>query len=494
MARCCRAGQWEKMSFRRAREYLLDRYPLRWITLSAVVLTSFIGTWDGAAPVVALPAIMRQFNVGIDSAVWVLTASSLLFAVPMAIFGKLGDMFGHKRIYLVSTAAFAVFAALAGSAPTFGWLIFFRAMQGLASAPAFTATMALIATTFPGEERGRAMGIMSMAASVAWAGGPVLGGVLMRTFNWKAIILVEIPVTVLALLAAWWLMPEDSRTSRPQFDVVGAATLTASALVLMFGLRLVGQLGWTATPTLAMGGAVVGLLGVFLITERRHPTPFVPLALFANQRYSAATVFSAAQVMMVFAMMLLVPVYLQEVAGLDPAAAGLLVAGLSIARIIFEPLAGRLAELRGARLPSLIGIGVLVAVASGFALWLSPRTPGWAVFVGMFVFGVGVSLGRTPVNAAVTHLVDPQRLGLALGVFSMITFTGGALGQTFFGVLLRTLSGAGSAPLATAALSDLLRAFNVSFSLIVGIAALAGLAGVRLPGREMVKDVAPARG
>lgn len=462
--------------------------------MGAVVLTSFIGTWDGAAPVVALPAIMRQFNVGIDSAVWVLTASSLLFAVPMAIFGKLGDMFGHKRIYLVSTAAFAVFAALAGIAPTFGWLIFFRAMQGVASAPTFTATMALIATSFPVEERGRAMGIMSTAASAAWASGPVLAGVLMQTFNWKAIFLVEIPVTVLALLAAWWLMPEDSHKAQPQFDVVGAATLTASVLVLMFGLRLVGQLGWTAIPTLAMGGAFVSLLGVFIITERRHPAPFVPLSLFANPRYSAAMAFSAAQVMMVFAMLLLVPVYLQEVAGLEPAAAGLLVAGLSIARMIFEPLAGRLAELHGARLPSLIGIGVLVAVASGFALWFSPRTPAWAVFAGMFAFGVGISLGRTPVNTAVTRLVDRERLGLALGVFSMISFTGGALGQTFFGVLLRALSGAGSAPLATAALPDLLRAFSVSFSLIVGIAVLAGLAGVRLPGRELVKDVVPARG
>ncbi len=460
---------------------------LRWVTLGAVVLTSFVGTWDGAAPAVALPAITREYAVGIDSAVWVLTASSLLFAVPMAIFGKLGDMFGHKRTYLVSTAAFAVLAALAGFAPTFGWLVFFRALQGVASAPAFTATMALIATSFPGEERGRAMGFMSTAASLAWAGGPPLGGLLMRAFRWQAIILVEIPVTVLAVVLAWRLLPEDAQTSRPQFDLVGAGSLTASALVLMLGLRLAGQWGWTGRPTLAMAALFIALIGLFLMTEQRHKLPFVPLALFANRRFSAATAFSAAQVMMMYAMLLLVSLYLQEVSGVDPATTGLLVAGLSIARIVFEPLTGRLAELRGARLPSLLGLGLLVAVAAVFAVRLSPRTPSWAVFAGMFIFGVGISLGRTPVNAAVTLLVDRERLGLALGVFSMITFTGGALGQTLFGVLLRTLSGVGNAPLATAHRPDLLAAFGVSFGVVVALAALAGAFGLRLPGREMVR-------
>lgn len=469
----------------------IRRVPVRWIILGAVLLTSFIGTWDGAAPVVALPAITRQFGVGIDSAVWVLTASSLLFAVPMAIFGKLGDMFGHKRTYIAATIAFAVFAALAGVAPSFGWLIFFRAMQGLASAPSFTATMALIATTFPTEERGRAMGFMSMAASLAWASGPPLGGLLMRAFPWQSIILVEIPVAAIAVVLAWRLMPEDSQTSRPQFDLVGAGSLTASALVLMLGLRQVGQSGWTGGPTLALAALFAGLIGVFFVTERRHKTPFVPLSLFAHRRYSAAAAFSATQLMTMFAISLLVSVYLQEVGGIDPAVAGLLVAGLSIARIIFEPIAGRIAELRGSRFPALIGVGLLVAVALAFAIALTPRTPGWLIFAAMFIFGVGISLGRTPVNAAVTHLVDRERLGLALGVFSMITFTGGALGQTFFGVLLRTLSGAGDAPLAAASRPDLLAAFGVSFAVVVGVAALAGAFGSQLPGREMVKDVIP---
>ncbi|MBI3738212.1 MAG: MFS transporter [Chloroflexi bacterium] len=468
----------------------VERTPHRWLTLVAIVLTSFMGTWDAAAPVVALPAITREYNIGIDSAVWVIVAGSLLFAVPLAIFGKLGDLFGHKRTYLVSTAAYILFAALAGTAPTFAWLIFFRALQGLASAPTFTATMALITTTFPGEQRGRAMGIMSTAASAGWAIGPVVGGLLMQTFNWKAIILAEIPIGVLAFLGAWWLMPEDSHKAQTQFDWIGAVTLTASALTLMFGLRVISDWG-LAAPTLAIVGGFIGLVGIFLYTERHHPTPFVPLSLFANRGYSAAAAFSATQLITMFAMTLLLSVYLQEVAGLDPAATGLVVAGLSIARIFFEPIAGRFAELRGSRLPSLIGIGLITTIVTSFILWLSPQTPHWIVFVGLLVFGIGISLGRTPVNLAVSHVVDRERLGLALGVFSMITFTGGALGQTFFGVLLRTMSGVGNAPLAAAPLPDLLRAFTVSFSTVFGVAVLAGIIGLQLPGKEKVSDVIP---
>ncbi|HZQ06578.1 MAG TPA: MFS transporter [Anaerolineae bacterium] len=467
----------------------IQPYPQRWLILAAIVLTTFLGTWDGSAPVVALPAITRQYGVGIDSAVWVLTLSSLLFAVPMAIFGKLGDMIGHKRIYLIATLIYILAAAGAGTAPTFGWLIFFRSLEGLASAPWFTAALAIFATTFAPNERGRAMGIMGAGASLAWASGPLLGGLLLQAFDWQAIILVEIPVAILSLAMAWWLIPEDSHKTQEQFDLAGAATFTGLALVLMFGLRIVSDSGWASLPTLAAGGAFVVILALFILIERRHVAPFIPLNLFANRRYTVATLFSATQIVTQFAMMFLVPLYLLEVAGLDPAASGLIVAGLSVARIIFEPVAGRIAELRGCRLPSTVGIGMIIAVAAGFAFVLAPTTPGGIIFTALFVFGVGIVLGRTPVFLAVTHLADRERLGLALGVFSMLTFAGGALGQTFFGVLLQTLSGSGSAPLATVPEPELVLAFSICFALVVGLAALAGVFAQDLPGRKMMNDV-----
>jgi EmrB/QacA subfamily drug resistance transporter len=470
-----------------------ERYRLRWVTLGAIILTSFVGTWDGSAPLVALPAITREFGVGIDTAVWVLTIDSLLFAVPMAIFGKLGDMFGHRRIYLMATGGFALTALLAGLASSFGWLIFFRALQGICSSPAFTATMALIATTFPGHERGRAMGIMSMAASLAWATGPVIGGLLMQWFSWRAIIHAEIPVALVALALAWRLMPQDSRRSQPQFDVLGAASLTASVLTFMFTLRMVGVWGWADRPTLALGLLSLGLLGIFLLTEARVRMPFVPLNLFANAQFTVVTIFSVVHMFTLFGTALLIPVFLQEVKGYTPAQAGLLVVGLSVARIFFEPLAGRVAEVRGSRLPSLAGTFLIASVALSIALALTATIPDWVIAGAAIALGIGISMGRTPVNTAVTHLVEAERLGLALGVFSMLTFTGGSLGQAFFGVLLRGLSGTGNSPLASAPQPTLVVAFSMSFGVIAGVALLASFFGLRLPGREMVGDVVAAR-
>lgn len=455
-------------------------------------MTSFIGTWDGAAPVVALPAITREYGVGIDTAVWVLTVGSLLFAVPMAIFGKLGDMFGHRRIYLVATGGFAIAALLSSLAPSFGWLLFFRAMQGLGSSPAFTATMALIATTFPKGERGRAMGFMATAASIAWAAGPAVGGMLMKWFSWRAIILAEVPVALLALILAWRLMPVDTRKSQPQFDVLGAASLTAAVLMFMFALSMVGRAGLTGFPTLLFAGLSLCLLGVFLVTELRVESPFVPLNLFANIRFSAATVFSMVHMFTLFGTMLLIPVFLQEVRGYDPARAGLLILGFSVARIFFEPLAGRITEVRGSRLPSLFGTYLIAGVALLFALSLAASTPDWVVVSVSIALGIGVSMGRTPVNTAVTHLVESERLGLALGVFSMLTFSSGSLGQAFFGVLLRGISGTGSAPLATASQSVLVLAFSASFGVIAGVAFLSSFFGLRLPSREMINEIVPA--
>jgi len=455
-------------------------------------MSQFLGTWDGAAPAVALPAITREYGVGIDAAVWVLTIGSLLFAVPMAIFGKLGDMFGHRRIYLVSTGAFAVAALLAGLAPTFGWMLFFRGLQGLASAPAFTVVMVMIATTFPAGERGRAMGVMAMSASAAYAVGPVLGGLLMELFSWRSIILVEVPVAILAVVLAWRLLPDDSQRSRPQFDLVGAGSLTASVLTLMLTLRMVGLWGWTGTPTLLMGGVAIVLFGIFLVAETRAEHPFVPLNLFSNTKFAAATMFSMTQMITLFGASLLVLLFLQEFKGYGPARAGLLVAGLSVARIFAEPISGRIAELRGSRLPSLVGTTLIAAVALGLAFSLSAELPDWLIASAMVALGVGISLSRTPVNTAVTHLVDNHRLGLALGVFSMLTFTSASLGQAFLGVLLRGISGAGDAPLASAQQPALLLAFSISFGVIAGSALLASFFGLRLPGKEMVMDVVPA--
>ncbi|MCJ7569356.1 MAG: MFS transporter, partial [Anaerolineales bacterium] len=223
---------------------------------------------------------------------------------------------------------------------------------------------------------------------------------------------------------------------------------------------------------------------VFIITERKHKSPFVPFTLFSIRYYSATTVFSLIQMAINFAIVLLVSLFLQEVTGLGAAQTGLIVGSLSLARFFFDPISGRVAELYGVRRPSLIGIVILTGVGVFFAIGLTSNTPLSLIFVGLFLSGIGLSLGRTPTNTAISHLVPAEYLGIGLGVFSMCTFVGGALGQTVFGTLLRNVSGAGSGSLSAVPSPDLSQAFTVNFVTLAGLMVVAGIVGLRMPKRR----------
>jgi EmrB/QacA subfamily drug resistance transporter len=457
-----------------------EQYPLRWIALGTLVIMNFVGSWDGAAPVVALPALAHDFGVGIDLAVWFLAVGTLFFAVPMAVCGKIGDLVGHRRMYLVAVACYAVFSFLVATAPSFGWLLVFRGLQGTASSAPYPATMAFVATCFAPDERGRAMAMTSIAGSIAWAAGPALGGLIVQYFSWRLIILAEIPVTLLAFVGVWKFVPSDEGSGRARIDTAGAILLTASGLAVMFGLQSVGRWGWASPEVIGLAGLFIALLVAFFIVESRHSNPFLPLKLFADKRLSAATLYSSLNMMLMFSMVILVSIYLEEAAGVAPVIAGLIVASLSVARVFFEPLAGRVAEVRGARLPCLAGVGLLLAVAIGMAAWVEPTTPGWIILCAVFIFGIGIALGRTPVNAAVTQVLSRGSLGLVLGVFSMLTFMSGAFGQTLFGVLLQPGSAEMAAGVELSA-SSAFQVFDTAFVALICIVILTGLAGLGLP-------------
>jgi EmrB/QacA subfamily drug resistance transporter len=465
-------------------------YPLRWIALGMLVIMNFVGSWDGAAPVVALPALARDFGVGIDLAVWFLAIGTLFFAVPMAVFGKLGDLIGHKRMYLAAVACYAVFTFLVATAPAFGWLLIFRGLQGAASSAPYPATMAFVATCFPGEERGRAMAVTSIAGSIAWAAGPALGGLIVQYFSWRLIIFAEIPLTLAAFVGVWKLVPSDEGSGRARIDAVGAILLTASGLAVMFGLQSAGRWGWASPEVIGLAALFIALLVAFFIFESRHPNPFLPLKLFADKRLSAATLYSSLNMMLMFSMVILMSIYLEEAAGVAPAIAGLIVASLSVARVFFEPIAGRISEVRGARLPCIVGAGLLLAVAIGMAAWVKPTTPGWIILCAVFIFGIGIALGRTPVNAAVTQVLSRGSFGLVLGVFSMLTFVSGAFGQTLFGVLLQPGSTEMAVGIGTSTASAF-QVFDTAFIALICIVVLAGLAGLGLPRLSLSSESRP---
>jgi EmrB/QacA subfamily drug resistance transporter len=412
-----------------------ELHPHRWLILAAVLMGTLVGTLGGSMVNVALPAIMDGFGISVSSAVWVLSIYILLVAVLMPIFGRLGDMHGYKRIYLLGLLLFAGASILAALVDSFPGLVAARALQGIGNATTLPSVMAIITHSFPEHERGRAMGVWAMVNGVGHGFGPVIGGYLTQGFGWQAVFAFNAGLILIGLLAVWRLVPDDARRVARRFDFVGAGTMTLAMIILMLNLTQGARLGWFTTLSLLLWAAFVGLMAAFLITERRVDQPFVELTLFANRRYTATVGIIGAQFFCLFGMQLLLPLFLVQVQGRPAGQAGVLIAPLAITAALVAPLAGRLADAYGCRRMCIVGMS-LVALSGGLSLLWTPSMPVWQIVGTLVVLGFGMGLTQSPVAAAVTFTVVKDDLGVALGIFNMVRFIGASLGSTVFGVIL----------------------------------------------------------
>jgi EmrB/QacA subfamily drug resistance transporter len=415
---------------------------------------------------------MDHFSVDVGTGIWAVTIYILLFAVTMPLFGRLGDMYGYKRAYLIGMTVFATSSLLAPLARNFPALILLRAIQGVGNGPILPAIMAVIGTLFPPGERGRAMGAWALVNSAFHAAGPPLSGILTQYFGWQSIFLSYTPLCILAILLVWRLMPDDSKSRRQPFDVIGALTLTAATLTLMFILRQAAYLGWTSPASLTLWALCFGLIAAFLVTERRVQQPFVDFDLFSNRPYSAASTIAFVQTFCQFGLLFLIPLFLVVVQGYPTAQTGLILACLPITMAVTAPIAGRLADRYGCRLLCLSGMGVVAL--SGLALsLLGPTTPFWYVIACLSLAGVGMGMVQSPAPATISLVVTPDRLGVAMGLFNLLRFLGGTLGPTVFALVLQAV-GPGFAP----------SSFRIDFYLVSVMAIIALAVGLFIPGTE----------
>jgi EmrB/QacA subfamily drug resistance transporter len=445
-------------------------YRLRWWILATLLIGTVTGTLANSLVSVALPSIIDHFSIDVGTGVWAVTIYILIFAVTMPLFGRLGDMYGFKRTYMIGILVFGLSSALAAFAPNFTSLIVLRAIQGLGNGSILPTIMAVVGTVFPSGERGRAMGAWALVNSATHAVGPPLSGFLTQYFGWPSVFLSYAPLCVLGALLVWRLVPDDSKSERQPFDYVGAATLTLATLALMFNLKQGTSLGWTSPMSLALWAFAFGLLAVFFVIERNAADPFVDFRLFSNRSYSGATIIAFVQLFCQFGLLFLMPLFLIEIQGYNSGSTGLIVSSLPAAMALTAPLAGRLADRYGCKLLCLGGMGI-VAV-SGLALSVSgPTTAAFYLIAGLALAGVGMGMVQSPAPATISLVVAPERLGVAMGLFNLVRFCGGTLGPAVFALVLET-----PGPELTAS------GFRTVFYLVSIMAAVAILAGITSPG------------
>lgn len=388
----------------------------RWV-LAATVLGSALAAIDATVVGIALPAIGRDFGVGLSSLQWVVTGYTLTLAGLLLVAGDLGDRYGRRRVFLIGVAWFVVASAGCAAAPNAPVLIAARALQGVGAALLTPGSLAILEASFVPDDRGRAIGAWSGLGGVATAVGPFLGGWLVEVWSWRLIFLINLPVAAAVIAVTWRHVPE-SRDTRPggRVDVAGGALITLGLVGVTYGLIEGSSAGWSEPAVLAALGGGVLTLAAFLGWERRAPDPMLPLGLFTARQFTATNLVTFVVYAALGGALFLLPVQLQQVCGYSPLRSGTALLPVTVIMLALSARSGRLAARIGPRLQMSVGP---IVVGAGLALLTRIDAAGdylTQVLPAVTVFGLGLAMTVAPLTATALAAVTPRHAGLASAV------------------------------------------------------------------------------
>ncbi len=472
------------------------------LTLIATILGSTVVFLDGTVVNVALPAISGDLDAGLAGQQWVVEAYMLTMVALLLVGGSLGDQFGRRRIYVIGLVAFALTSALCAVAPSDELLVAARGLQGIAGALLVPGSLAIVAATFAGAERGRAVGTWTAWTGIATVVGPAGGGALIGLLSWRAIFWINLPliaVTVLLTLRA----VEESRDP-DAFRGIDWTGIALSALGLggpVFALIEQPARGW-GDPTVwvsLVGG--VACFALFLLWEARARHPMLDLGLFRVRNFAVANLTTFSAYAGLIGGLFFVTLYLQQVAGYSALEAGLATTPVSILLFVLSPRFGRLASGTGPRLPMAAG-----PIVGGLGLLMMLRIePGSSYLADMLpaivVFGLGLAATVAPLTATVLDSVEEHHVGIASGVNNGVSRVAGLLAIAVLGAVISAQFDAGagreiaSGPLTAAAPEASTDAFHLGIAIAAALMILGGIAaaiGIENPRRRV--QAIPSRG
>jgi EmrB/QacA subfamily drug resistance transporter len=363
-------------------------------------------------------------------------AYTLPFAALMLTAGTLGDRFGRKRLFLAGLVLFLLGSLLCGVAPTLGWLLVGRAVQGTGAAALSPGSLAVLVAAFPEpRQRAQAIGIWAGISGVGLAAGPLVGGVLIQLSSWPAIFFVNLPVGVVALALGWPLLSESRNPKAQRIDLPGQVLVTGALTCLVMALIESSSQGWTSPLILGLFSGAAVCLAAFLLVEARVREPMLPLGLFRNRMFSVANV---AGLLLGFAMLgtfFFITQFLQSVQGYTPLEAGLRTLPTTAGMFVIAPLAGLLTARLGPRLPIVLG-GLLAASALFLLLSIAPDTSYATLWWKFGLYGIGLGLMLSPLTAAVLSGTPPQLVGLVSSVNNTSRQVGFSLGVAVLGTFV----------------------------------------------------------
>jgi EmrB/QacA subfamily drug resistance transporter len=470
-----------------------------WLVLSLVLVGQFMVVLDASIVNVALPSIQRDLHFSTSGLQWIVNAYTLTFAGFLLLGGRAADLFGRRRVFLIGLTVFTASSLLGGLAQNEAWLVSARALQGLGAAILAPATLTILTTTFPeGQRRAWALGAWSAVSSAGASAGALLGGILTDLLSWRWILFVNVPVGIVAVIAAVRYLPESRvDMEHRHLDLAGAVTVTAGLVALVYALVRTESYSWGSSEVLLPLALGVLLLVVFVVLQARFSkAPLVPLRIFRSRSVTGGNVVMFMMFGALFGSWYFETLYMQHVLGYSPLQAGLAFLPQTLLIAAGAQVTARLVPKFGPR--PLILAGTLTAGA-GLA-WLAQATT-TSTFLGdllgpFVLIGIGMGLAVTPIAVAGTAGVPPRDAGLASGLLNTSRTVGASIGLAALATIAASRTTnflsdhAASANRTAAALTD---GYTLAFGIAAGILlATAAVALATLPSLRTINRAASA--
>ena len=405
------------------------------LAFSGLLVAMFLGALDQTIMATALPTIAGQLG-GLTELSWVVTAYVLAAAASTPVWGKASDLLGRKRLITAAIVVFVSFSALSGAAQTIGWLIVFRALQGIGAGGVMTLATAGVADLVPPRERGRYQGYIQLTFLLASLTGPLLGGLFVDHLSWRWAFYVNVPIGALALTLLSVYLPTGAQRREARIDWPGAALLAGTVVAIMLVATWGGsQYAWGSAQIVGLIAAALILFAAFLVRERSAAEPVLPLRLFGNRVFTVVAAGAFAATLSLFAAIVFLPVFLQLVTGASATGSGLLTLPLLLASAVTTIGAGRVMTRTGRyKIFPVIG---LAAMSAGLLLFstLGPSSSRATAALFMVVFGAGFGLVTQILMVAIQNAVSPREIGTATAAANLFRALGGSVGVAVYGAV-----------------------------------------------------------
>jgi len=413
----------------------------KWFILSTVLVGATMSALDVSIVNVAMPTMEHSFVVPMSIIEWVAMAYMLTLTIFLPLFGRLADMFGRTKMYSIGFIVFTIGSALCGIAPNANFLIFSRVLQAIGAGLLQANSVAIITQAFPSNELGKAIGLQGSVQAIAMSIGPFVGGMLIALVSWRLIFYVNVPIGIIGITMALFILPSSKaniKKKREKIDYFGISFFAAGLAFLVLAVNEGAKFGWTSPIILIYFLIAIIFLPLFIYTELKVEHPMIDLKLFKKWGFSAGNTTGMLSYYVLFAVLFLMPFYLEDLLHYNPAVTGIILTPIPLSMAIIAPFAGAISDKVGSRIMTTLGM-FICAIATLFLSFLGSSANIAFLIFEFIILGIGMGIFTPPNNSAIMLSAPPERLGVAGGVLNMMRALGLIFGVDISGLIFTSL-------------------------------------------------------